>query len=106
MSGTNPPRTGRDDGLFRGIIAESGAEGTQPKNLSAPTARYNNITRAVGCGAAADKLACLRSVSFGSPQQRHHQSYLYEFLPHHRWRFYPRLLVKSSGAGKFTKTAL
>lgn len=55
---------GRDDGLFRGMIAESGAEGNMIKNLSAPTRVYNNITAAVGCANATDKLACLRTVPF------------------------------------------
>lgn len=55
---------GRDDGLFRGLISESGAEGTQVKNLTAPTAIYNNITRLVGCDNSANKLECLRKVPF------------------------------------------
>lgn len=55
---------GRDDGLFRGIIAESGAEGSHPGDLTGPTEKYDNITRAVGCDTADDKLACLRTVSF------------------------------------------
>jgi carboxylesterase type B len=56
---------GRDDGLFRGAISESGvvaklashkvtAESWQPY--------YDNITTAVGCGNATDSLACLRKV--------------------------------------------
>ncbi|KAH6981253.1 putative neuroligin [Ilyonectria sp. MPI-CAGE-AT-0026] len=55
---------GRDDGLFRGIIAESGAEGTDMKNLTAPQQRYDTVVKAVGCDSEADKLACLRKVPF------------------------------------------
>ena len=55
---------GRDDGLFRGIIAESGAEGSLLKNLTEPTAQYDNITRAVGCDDQPDIIACLRTVPF------------------------------------------
>ena len=55
---------GRDDGLFRGMIAESGAEGNMIKNLSAPTEVYNDITAKVGCANATDRLACLRTVPF------------------------------------------
>ncbi|KAH7013362.1 Alpha/Beta hydrolase protein [Ilyonectria destructans] len=55
---------GRDDGLFRGIIAESGAEGTDIKNLTAPQQRYDTVVKTVGCDSEADKLACLRKVPF------------------------------------------
>ncbi|KAF7548776.1 hypothetical protein G7Z17_g6826 [Cylindrodendrum hubeiense] len=55
---------GRDDGLFRGIIAQSGAEGTDMKNLTAPQQRYDTVVKAVGCDSKNDKLACLRKVSF------------------------------------------
>ncbi|KAI9736069.1 MAG: hypothetical protein M1818_006245 [Claussenomyces sp. TS43310] len=56
---------GRDDKLFRGAIAESGA--TAGVGLINPTAAlaeeaYNNITQAAGCSGASDKLACLRLV--------------------------------------------
>ncbi|KAL3601460.1 hypothetical protein FPOAC2_05721 [Fusarium poae] len=55
---------GRDDKLFRGIIAQSGADGTDMKNLTQPERRYNIIAEAAGCGDASDKLSCLREVSF------------------------------------------
>lgn len=55
---------GRDDNLFRGIIAESGAEGTWMKNLTKPQQRYDTIVEAVGCESRKDKLACLRKVPF------------------------------------------
>ncbi|KAH7151766.1 Alpha/Beta hydrolase protein [Dactylonectria estremocensis] len=55
---------GRDDGLFRGIIAQSGAEGTNMKNLTAPQQRYDTVVEAVGCDSEDDKLACLRKVPF------------------------------------------
>ncbi|KAF4981691.1 hypothetical protein FZEAL_2578 [Fusarium zealandicum] len=55
---------GRDDGLFRGIIAQSGAEGTRMKNLTAPQKQYDTIVKAAGCVSQKDKLACLRDVPF------------------------------------------
>lgn len=55
---------GRDDKLFRGVIAQSGADGTDMKNLTEPERRYNIIAKAAGCGDASDKIACLREVSF------------------------------------------
>ncbi|KAK2690704.1 hypothetical protein QWA68_010613 [Fusarium oxysporum] len=55
---------GVDEGLFRGIIAESGADGTDMKNYTAPQQRYDTIVKAVGCDKESDKLACLRQVPF------------------------------------------
>ncbi len=57
---------GRNDGLFRGIIAESAAEMTNVKNMTLPNQRYLNITRAVGCNSTKDSLACLRKVPFAA----------------------------------------
>ncbi|KAH9906410.1 alpha/beta-hydrolase [Xylariomycetidae sp. FL2044] len=57
---------GRDDGLFRGAILESGGPtGAQVETLSWYNAAVENLTRTVGCwggAAAADQLACLREV--------------------------------------------
>ena len=55
---------GRDDGLFRGIIAESGADGSHMKNLTEPQQIYDTIVSAVGCDGSSDQLACLRTVPF------------------------------------------
>ncbi|KJK68686.1 Carboxylesterase family protein [Aspergillus parasiticus SU-1] len=55
---------GRDDGLFRGIIAESGADGSHMKNLTEPQQIYDTIVSTVGCDGSSDKLACLRTVPF------------------------------------------
>ena len=56
---------GRDDKLFVGAIAESGA----PARIATyPTVEswepvYQNLTRAVGCSGSSDTLQCLRTVS-------------------------------------------
>jgi carboxylesterase type B len=55
---------GRDEKLFRGIIAQSGADGTDMKNYTLPQQRYDTIVKAVGCDKKEDKLACLRDVPF------------------------------------------
>lgn len=55
---------GRDDGLFRAAIQESGGFVNGGKYLT-PTEwdpYYDNITAAVNCGNASDTLACLRRV--------------------------------------------
>jgi carboxylesterase type B len=56
---------GRDDHLFRGIIQESGFfQGVAIDPLQFYTEPYKNLTRFVGCGAAAVPLDCLKSVDF------------------------------------------
>lgn len=55
---------GRDDGLFHAAILESGGPvGAFLAQLAYYTAPVENLTRTVGCRAASDKLACLRSLS-------------------------------------------
>lgn len=55
---------GRDDGLFRSAIQESGGMVSSGRygNASAWDAYYNNITQATNCSDASDTLACLREV--------------------------------------------
>lgn len=60
---------GRDDGLFRGAIMQSGAPAHGPSsytNASAWDVYYNNITSAANCSSASDTLACLREVPIGT----------------------------------------
>ncbi|ESZ98506.1 putative extracellular lipase [Sclerotinia borealis F-4128] len=55
---------GRNDGLFRGAITQSGGL-TASRRYSTPEAWqpvYNNITAAAGCANTNDTLACLRTV--------------------------------------------
>ncbi|OIW32858.1 carboxylesterase [Coniochaeta ligniaria NRRL 30616] len=55
---------GRDDGLFRAVIMESGGPtGTQIQTLPYYTAPVANLTAAVGCSTAKDQLQCLRGLS-------------------------------------------
>ncbi|GMF56729.1 unnamed protein product [Phytophthora fragariaefolia] len=56
---------GRDDGIFRGAIMQSGAPAHGPSsytNASAWDVYYYNITEAANCSSASDTLACLREV--------------------------------------------
>ncbi len=54
---------GRDDGLFRGAILESGGPtGAQIESLTWYATAVENLTRTVGCWGAANQLACLRDV--------------------------------------------
>ncbi|PNH36958.1 hypothetical protein VD0004_g9814 [Verticillium dahliae] len=55
---------GRDDGLYRGAIMESGGPtGAQVQNLPYYTVPVENLTRSVGCWTASNQLACLRGLS-------------------------------------------
>ncbi|ROV94400.1 hypothetical protein VSDG_05978 [Cytospora chrysosperma] len=54
---------GRDDGLFRGAIMESGGPtGAQVQDLAYYSVPVENLTRTVGCYTAEDQLACLRGL--------------------------------------------
>lgn len=56
---------GRDDGLFRGAIMQSGGSVTaNPGNNTANQAMYDDIVRKVGCTGEQDTLQCLREVPF------------------------------------------
>lgn len=55
---------GRDDGLYRAAIMESGGPtGAQVQDLAYYTSPVENLTRTVGCWNATDQLACLRELS-------------------------------------------
>ncbi|KAK6065098.1 carboxylesterase [Seiridium cupressi] len=54
---------GRDDGLFRAAILESGSPvATLVTNASSWDPYYDNITAALNCSSTTDSLACLRQV--------------------------------------------
>ncbi|KAF4550802.1 Carboxylesterase-like protein 9 [Elsinoe fawcettii] len=55
---------GRDDGLFRGAMLESGNPVPYAPLLGVDSyqPRYDNLTRAAGCSNCSDTLACLREV--------------------------------------------
>ncbi|KAI3582705.1 Alpha/Beta hydrolase protein [Fusarium oxysporum f. sp. albedinis] len=54
---------GRDDGLYRGAILESGGiTGAQIHDLSYYNVAFENLTRTVGCWDKKDQLACLREL--------------------------------------------
>jgi carboxylesterase type B len=55
---------GRDDGLFRAAIAQSGGPVASSRLLTPEQWQpyYNNITLAAGCSNSTDSLACLRTI--------------------------------------------
>ena len=56
---------GRDDGLFRGAIMESGGSITaSPMNDTGYQAMYDEVVAKVSCSSAANTLQCLREVPF------------------------------------------
>ncbi|KAK1580027.1 carboxylesterase [Colletotrichum navitas] len=95
---------GRDDGLYRAAILESGGPtGAQVQSLAYYNAPVENLTRSVGCWAAKDQLACLRGLSqadlfAGNPSQVWNPMVDGDFLT-----AYPSQLMRS---GKFVKVPL
>ncbi|TVY88790.1 Lipase [Lachnellula willkommii] len=55
---------GRDEGMFRAAIMESGSQvGAALEPLAYYTSPVENLTRTTGCWTASDRLACLRRLS-------------------------------------------
>ncbi|MCJ1310457.1 hypothetical protein MMC25_004121 [Agyrium rufum] len=97
---------GRDDGLFRGIIAESGGPLQPLANAISNNAIFDNVTKATGCGDASNKIACLRSVSFDTLNKALNVTPSYVFGPVIDGDFLPQLTSNSLNEGKFTKTPM
>lgn len=55
---------GRDDGLFSGVIGESGNGVIPPYNATNAQSVFDNVTQSAGCGDADDKLGCLRQKDY------------------------------------------
>lgn len=55
---------GRDDGLFRSAIMESGGPLALSGQTSSTQEAYNNLTLATKCSTTTDTLACLRSMPY------------------------------------------
>jgi cholinesterase len=58
---------GRNDGLFRGAILESGSPPTQQWDTAtsnASNAIFESVVTTLGCAGASDKLTCLRAVPY------------------------------------------
>ena len=59
---------GRDDGLFRGAIIESGVQFNPTHSGTSQNANddFQKVVNSAGCATATDKLQCLRSSSYES----------------------------------------
>jgi carboxylesterase type B len=55
---------GRDDGLFRAAIMDSGGPLFSSAQSRSLQPQYDNITRQTGCASFTDTLQCLRSLPF------------------------------------------
>ncbi|EJP68454.1 carotenoid ester lipase precursor [Beauveria bassiana ARSEF 2860] len=82
---------GRDDGLFRAAIAESGGPlymGAPLRNASQRATDFELVLNTTGCSCAADALGCLRQAPTASINQASNIVPFYptvdgDFLPHH-----------------------
>ncbi|ORY55843.1 Alpha/Beta hydrolase protein [Pseudomassariella vexata] len=103
--------------LFRGAIMDSGS--VVPA-LSATAAKaqnvFDSVASAAGCGASADKLACLRSVDYGTllnaqravPSINSYRSLDLSYLPRPdpSDNFFPRSPELAVAAGRFAKVPI
>lgn len=55
---------GRDDGIFRAAIMDSGGPLFSSAQSRSLQPQYDNITEQTGCASSADTLQCLRSLPF------------------------------------------
>ncbi len=55
---------GRNDGLFRAAIMDSGGPLFSSAESHSTQPQYNNLTRLTGCGNAHSSLQCLRGLSY------------------------------------------
>lgn len=55
---------GRDDGLFRAAIMDSGGPLFSSAQSRSLQSQYNNLTEQAGCASSADTLQCLRELPF------------------------------------------
>ncbi|KAI0016313.1 alpha/beta-hydrolase [Xylariomycetidae sp. FL0641] len=99
---------GRDDGLFRGAILESGGPtGAQVESLSWYAAAAENLTRSVGCwdedATDGDQLACLRNVDAAALFAAHPSVVWNPLLDGDFLTAYPSQLMPQ---GKFVKVPL
>ncbi|ETS85379.1 hypothetical protein PFICI_03404 [Pestalotiopsis fici W106-1] len=97
---------GQDESLYRGIISQSGADGSAMKSLETRNAAYHNLTIATGCDEAADTLACLREAPFEVLNSAIVNNTSGGFGPMVDGEFltdYPSVLLQD---GKFTRTPM
>ena len=75
---------GRDDGLFSGVIGESGSPILLGSgyNSSIGQAQFDNISQTVGCGNGTDTLGCLRSTDYETLNAAINVTGLYSFQPY------------------------
>jgi carboxylesterase type B len=96
---------GRDDHLFRGMIAQSGP----PMTLAAyplprANAIYANITADTGCNQATDSLSCLRQLPFETLNAALNVTPPYNFAPAIDGDFLETFASIQLKNGQFTKT--
>ncbi|KAI0428057.1 alpha/beta-hydrolase [Xylaria sp. FL1042] len=95
---------GRDDGLFRGAILESGGPtGAQVESLSWYNTAVENLTRTVGCWGAPNQLACLRDVDSATLFAAHPSVVWNPLLDGDFLTGYPSQLMQ---AGKYVKVPI
>ncbi|KAH8807880.1 triacylglycerol lipase [Xylogone sp. PMI_703] len=97
---------GRDDGLFRAAIAESGGPNLfTTQNAVTAQEGYDNVTQATGCATASDQIACLRAVPVDTLNDVLNSTSGY-FMPVIDGTFLQTLASKQLTSGEFVKVPL
>jgi cholinesterase len=97
---------GRDDGLFRGAIIESGVEFNVHDSGTSATSNknFNAIVNAAQCSGASDKLKCLRSRPYDSLYQAlRPRLFVPYLLPVIDGKLIPQDLVQAYKSGQFVR---
>lgn len=97
---------GRDDGLFRAIIAESIWENRYSSNITQQDLWYAKVLATTGCNASPDSLACLRGLSFNTLNQAFNTTPKTSFGPMVDGDFIPDITSNMLREGHFVRVPL
>ena len=97
---------GRDDGLFRAIIAESIWENPRSSNITQQNIWYNTVLGATGCNSSADAIACLRGRPYSVLNQAFNTTPNTLFGPQVDGDFIPDLTSTLLREGRFVRVPL
>jgi len=97
---------GRDDGLFRAIIAESIWENRYSSNMTQQDIWYNMVLANTGCNTSSDALACLRGSSFDTLNTAFNTTPTTSFGPVVDGDFIPDITSNMLREGRFVKVPL
>ncbi|KAL8280027.1 hypothetical protein RQP46_007608 [Phenoliferia psychrophenolica] len=94
---------GRDDGLFRGLIIDSGLMAFQNWTVESQTSGYDAIVASANCTTAMDQLACLRAMPIAAFRTAAATGYSGVYYPVPDGNFFQEPIMKAYQKGAFVK---